>query len=48
MTAEIRVIGISGMPEIEAGDALALLISEAAEGQGVPSNTGISSWSLRR
>ena len=38
MTAQIRVIGIGGMPEIEVGDDLAVLISEAAKGQGIPLN----------
>ena len=40
MTPEIRVIGIPGMPEIEAGDDLASLIADAAERQDVPVEQG--------
>ena len=40
MTPEIRVIGIPGMPEIEAGDDLASLIADAAERQDLPIEQG--------
>ena len=40
MTPEIRVIGITGMPEIEAGDDLASLIVDAVERQNVPIDQG--------
>ena len=36
MSPEIRVIGIVGMPEVQAGDDLAGLILEAAAGQNIP------------
>ena len=36
MAAEVRVVGIGGMPEIKSGDDLAGLIVEAAEHQSIP------------
>ena len=33
--AELRVIGLGGLPDVRPGDDIAALILEAAEGQGI-------------
>jgi coenzyme F420-0:L-glutamate ligase/coenzyme F420-1:gamma-L-glutamate ligase len=38
--AELRVIGVRGIPEVRAGDDLAALIAAAAEAQGTPLEAG--------
>ncbi len=40
MPSEIRIIGITGMPEIQAGDDLAALLLAAAQGQGTDIQSG--------
>ena len=40
MTQEMRIIGVSGLPEIAEGDDLAALIFEAALGQSTPLEAG--------
>ena len=40
MTQEMRIIGVSGLPEVAEGDDLAALIFEAALGQSTPLEAG--------
>ena len=40
MPPEIRIIGLQGMPEIQPGDDLAARIMDAAQGQGIPIQSG--------
>jgi coenzyme F420-0:L-glutamate ligase/coenzyme F420-1:gamma-L-glutamate ligase len=40
MPPEIRVIGLQGMPEIQPDDDLAARIMDAAQGQGIPVESG--------
>ena len=40
MPPEVRVIGVRGMPEIQAGADLAGLLMDAAQGQGTPLEAG--------
>ena len=40
MAAEVRIIGLEGMPEVRPGDDLAGLILEAAAGQGLAFESG--------
>ncbi len=40
MAAEVRIIGLEGMPEVRPGDDLATLILEAAAGQGLAFESG--------
>ena len=40
MPAEVRLIGLAGMPEVEEGDDVARLVLEAAAGQGTPIGEG--------
>ncbi|MCI0798176.1 MAG: coenzyme F420-0:L-glutamate ligase, partial [Chloroflexi bacterium] len=40
MPPEIRVIGVEGIPEIQAGDDLASLVMDAAQGQNTSFQAG--------
>ena len=40
MPPEIRVIGVEGMPEVQRGDDLGVMLVEAAQGQGTAIETG--------